>query len=103
MPAPTLGRIVHYRLTAQDAADINRRRADAQHAAAGAERTGYVVHHGNSALEGQICPATVVRAFNSDSGACNLQVTLDGNDTFWATSRTEGTDPGQWSWPEVIR
>lgn len=101
MPAPTVGRIVHYRLSQQDANDINRRREDAQHADAGADRTGFVVHHGNQALEGQVCAATIVRVFNSDSHAVNLQVALDGNDSLWATSRPEGNEPGQWAWPEV--
>ncbi|WNI17572.1 hypothetical protein [Actinacidiphila sp. ITFR-21] len=100
MPTPTLGRIVLYRLSDQDASDINRRRKDAQDANPGAERTGVIVHHGNPAAEGQVCPAQVVRIFEP-SDAVNLQVALDGNDHYWATSRTQGTDPGHWAWPEV--
>lgn len=97
MSSPALGRIVRYRLTEQDAADINRRRSDFEHSAA-ADRTG---HHGNPVAEGQICAAIVVRVFNSDSHAVNLQVLLDGNDTLWATSSAEGNALGQWAWPEV--
>ncbi|WP_329147348.1 hypothetical protein OIU91_17040 [Streptomyces sp. NBC_01456] len=101
MPVPTLGRTVLYRLSKQDATDINRRRKDFEHSAGHADRTGFIGHRGNPALEGQLCAATVVRAFNSDSNAVNLQVALDGNDVLWATSRTEGETPGQWAWPEV--
>ncbi|MFJ4739027.1 hypothetical protein [Streptomyces sp. NPDC088775] len=103
MPSPSLGRIVHYRLTQQDASDINRRRTDFEHSANSAEHTGFVGHHGNPAVEGQLCAAVIVRIFNPDSPAVNLQVFLDGNDTLWATSRAEGDAPGQWAWPEVMR
>ncbi len=106
---PTVGRIVHYQLSEYDAADINRRRSDAdafrranprpdQPGELGA--TGHVMHVGNHAAEGQVCPAIVVRTFGGD--AANLQVLLDGTDTYWATSRTEGDQPGQWSWPARV-
>ena len=87
--APTIGRIVHYRLSAQDAAIIRDRRA-----ATGA--------HGNPALDGDVYPAEVVRTFEFDSQAANLQVKLDGEDTYWATSRTEGDGPGTWFWPPRV-
>lgn len=101
MATPTVGRIVHYRLSEQDANDINRRRKDFQNGSAGSDRTGFIGHVGNPAAEGQVCAATVVRVFNESSDAINLQAVLDGNDTYWATSRTQGNDPGQWAWPEV--
>jgi len=47
--------------------------------------------------EGEQYPAVVVRTFGGTT--VNLHVLLDGNDTYWATSRMEGDDPGQWSWP----
>ncbi|WP_326745244.1 hypothetical protein [Streptomyces sp. NBC_01760] len=100
MASPTLGRIVLYRLSEQDASNINRRRKDFRNSGAGADRTGFIGHIGNPAVEGQLCPAQIVRIFD-DSMAVNLQVALDGNDQYWATSRTEGTDPGTWAWPEV--
>jgi hypothetical protein len=104
---PSIGRIVHYTLTQQDAAEINRRRSDYQAfrsnfsgpsdpGQAGAD--GHIAHVGNHAAEGQVCAATIVRTFGGP--AVNLQVHLDGNDTYWATSRTEGTEPGTWTWPE---
>ncbi|HEY9473021.1 MAG TPA: hypothetical protein VIS06_04110 [Mycobacteriales bacterium] len=89
---PTIGRIVHYRLSAQDAAIIRDRRA-----ATGA--------HGNPALEGDVYPAEIVRVFgpaDNPDRAVNLQVGLDGEDTYWATSRTEGDGPGTWFWPPRV-
>lgn len=98
---PTVGRIVHYVLSLQDAEQINRRRTT------GAEISmqialerwplGAQAHIGNSAWVGSHVAAIVVAA-NSDT--CNLQCFLDGNDTFWALSVREGTEPGTWHWPE---
>lgn len=105
---PTVGRIVHYALSDQDVREINRRRDDFQafsreHARAvpgepGA--TGHQAHIGNPAGVGQVCPAVVVRTFGGD--AANLQVLLDGTDTYWATSRTPGEGPGHWAWPPRV-
>ncbi len=97
----TLGRIVHYVLSAQDAEQINRRRttgpAIAERIPSGAWPVGAQAHIGNAAREGQHVAAIVV-APNSDT--CNLQCFLDGNDAFWALSAREGTEPGTWHWPE---
>ncbi|MFH9731924.1 hypothetical protein [Streptomyces sp. NPDC017260] len=103
MPStPTVGRIVHYRLSAADANDINRRRKDFSTAGAGlSDRSGYIGHTGNEAIEGQVLPALIVRVWDEPDLTVNLQVLLDGNDTYWATSRKEGTDLAQWTWPEV--
>ncbi|MGW4403445.1 hypothetical protein ACWEJ6_05415 [Nonomuraea sp. NPDC004702] len=35
----------------------------------------------------------------SGTAHANLQVHLDGNDTYWVTSRIEGGQPGTWHWP----
>jgi hypothetical protein len=108
---PSVGRIVHYTLTQIDADEINRRREDAsnfrrqlagpvesgQHG-----RTGHVEHFGNWASEGDIYPAVVVRLFDPSVTTANLQVFLDGNDHYWATSRMEGEGPGSWSWPPRV-
>ncbi len=89
---PSVGRIVHYTLTQQDAVEINRRRAGrATRDRVDAQTLG------NHAAEGEVCAAIIVRTFGGP--AANLQVHLDGTDTYWATSRTEGDDAGHWHWP----
>lgn len=90
MNAPTIGRIVHYRLSTTDVQQIDERRREA-----GGQR-------GNSAVPGDVYPAVVVRTFG-DSLGVNLRVLLDGPDTHWATSRGYGVEtPGCWFWPPRI-
>jgi len=100
----TIGRIVRYTLTEQDANAINKRRADAttNRQTDPLEANGYVAHVGNHAEAGQVFPATVVRVFDPSTTTANLQVTLDGNDTYWATSVAEGEGQGRWSWPPRV-
>jgi hypothetical protein len=107
---PTIGRIVHYRLSADDATQINRRRTTG---ASIAERLKYgddpqlkawpagaQAHIGNEAKEGDAYPMLIVRCWgDTATSAVNGQVMLDGNDTFWATSRMVGDAPGTFSWP----
>lgn len=81
---PTIGRIVHYRLSAGDVQSIN-----IQHAA----RDRNAVH------ADMVLPAMVTAVFGEESGTANLAVQLDGTGTYWATSRAEGDGQGQWSWP----
>lgn len=84
MRSPALGDRVLYRLSSQDVAAINRRRHDS-----------HGLHSGNSVARGDVFPALVVRVF---ANACvNLQVALDGTDTFWATSRHPGPGDGHWT------
>ena len=113
---PTVGWIVHYRLNEYDAVDINRRRDDfaafqrlhrsdpsAYPAPGDAGATGHVAHVGNRAAAGQVYPAVVVATWGTTPGcAVNLQVVLDGTDTYWATSRCGGDADGQWSWPPRV-
>lgn len=104
---PSIGRIVHYTVSQQDADEINRRRADfSAHVKSGGLRdggTGYVAHVGNHVEEGDTYPAVIVRIFGeTPESAVNLQVFLDGNDTFWATSRTLGEGVFHWTWPERV-
>jgi hypothetical protein len=109
---PTIGRIVHYTLSAQDADAINRRRQDFSDTTREARAqsdpdvkvrnlsTGYVGYVGNKAEEGQVYPAMVVRAWGDTAeSAVNLQVSLDGNDVLWATSVTVGEGPRTFAWP----
>ena len=84
---PTVGRIVHYALSEYDIAAINR----------GTQRQFNNI--GNAVEVGQICPAMIVRVFDPEggSGTANLQVFLDGSDSYWATSRKNGDEPGTWT------
>lgn len=87
-PNISVGRIVHYTLTQQDADGIN------------AKRESFV--YANKAEAGQVFPAIAVRCWGPK--CANLQVFLDGNDTYWKTSVTETPNAeagysGFWHWP----
>ena len=94
---PQLGDVVLYALTEADASAINRRRRDFHESGSGDGHTGFVGHVGNWVQEGYVFPAVVVQVHAESTVTCNLQVLLDGNDSFWATSRPEGTTAGQWT------
>lgn len=103
---PTIGRIVHYRLSADDADQINRRRTSGSEIAKRITAIpqewplGAQAHIGNKAEEGQTFPAIIVRTWGeTEHSAVQLQVFLDGNDTFWATSVIVGEGPRTYSWP----
>lgn len=101
-PVPTIGRIVHYTLSAPDADAVNTRRRDAiNHVADHRERRdGSVIHYGNAVVEGDIYPMVITRVWGDQPGsAVNGQVFLDGNDLLWATSVQCGTGPRTWAWP----
>lgn len=88
MTPPTIGRIVHYRLTETDVARIEQSR--------GGDSPG------NRIAPGFVYPAIVVRT-SDDTDAVNLQVFLDGPDTYWVTSRpgSQFVD-GCWFWPPRV-
>lgn len=94
----TIGRIVQYTLSEQDAEHINRRRVPLIDSAAQAHN-GAQVHVGNSARAGDVYPMMICRVWVPEM--VNGQVFLDGNDTLWVTSRHEGTAPGEWAWPVI--
>jgi hypothetical protein len=114
---PTIGRIVLYTLTDQDAEAINRRRttgrAIAERMAADppAWPAGAQAHIGNTVHQGDQFPMVITRVWGHDaSSAVNGTVLLDGSDTFWATSRVvDMTDAakspiaGMWRWPPRAR
>ena len=92
---PTIGRIVNYTLSQDDANEINRKRSGR-----GLRERVKPEALGNFAEAGQAFPAIVVRVWPSPGKTqCNLQVLLDGADGAWVTSRIEGTERGTWAWP----
>lgn len=86
---------VRYTLTEEDALQINHRRIDwPREEPPEGWPAGAQAHFGNQARAGETYPAVVVLDIDKDFK--NLQVFLDGNDSFWATSRSHGTEPGEW-------
>jgi hypothetical protein len=95
---PTIGRIVHLKLSAHCAEEVNRRRNDAKGGEASARKDGTQIHAGFPVAEGDEFPMIVCRVRSETT--VNGQVFLDGNDTLWTSSVVEGTEPGTWHWPE---
>jgi hypothetical protein len=105
---PSITSLVLLVLTAEMAAQINRRRTTGQsiserlgvrHWPAGAQ-----AHIGNTANEGDIVPVLVVRVSgDAEDALINGQAFLDGTDTLWVTSLPFAAEltPGSWSWPEI--
>lgn len=77
------GQPVVYTLSESDVIAINARR----------DQTGV---RGNPVSAGDVCPASIVKLWNPATGYANLAVLLDGNDTYWATSKEPGTGPNCW-------
>ncbi len=100
----TVGRIVHYVLTEEDAKQINRRRTNSEsiklRMAGGSWPTGAQAHIGKEAKAGQHFPMIVAEVDPSDIYGVDGQVFLNGNDTYWVQSRKEDVAPGSWHWPE---
>ena len=99
----TEGRIVHYVLTQQDAAEINRRRVTGFYNEKWPE--GAQAHIGNSVRAGEHYPMMVVKVWDHEpdgNGCCNGQVLLDGSDSLWVTSRVNDPEQktGTWHWIE---
>jgi hypothetical protein len=114
---PSIGRILHYRLTEVDAKRINKRRQDAisyrvskTMPGTALVEDGTQIHYGNDAHPGEVYPLIVTKVW--EGGLVNGQVLLDGNDTLWVMSvREEPTTPveehpiefaGRWSWPPRV-
>jgi len=104
-PVPSIGRIVHYCVSKEDAAAINRRRYHAhvhldEHIA---NSNGVQIHVGNEVKEGDIFPMLITRVWGDTPTCCvNGQVMLDGNDLFWVTSAIVGEGPRTYSWPKRV-
>jgi hypothetical protein len=103
---PSLGRNVHYVLSATDVAQINRRRTNGSSIAARMKEVppawpaGAQAHIGNDVHEGDVYPMMVTRVWGPYADSLvNGQVFLDSNDVFWATSVKVGNSPGTFHWP----
>lgn len=87
---PSIGRIVHYCLTEQNAAEIMRRRTTGADIAARIPSkewpVGAQAHVGNFVAPGDVFPMVIVRVWPSETGSVNGRVILDGTDEYWATS-----------------
>lgn len=95
-----VGRIVHLRLSAECAKSINLRREHAKCSCIGNAALGCIVHEGSPVTEGDIFPLIITRVWSAH--CVSGQVFLDGNDTLWATSVTQGDGPGQWFVPPRV-
>jgi hypothetical protein len=101
---PTIGRILLYTLTADDAQKVNRRRTTG---AAIAERMrdkrwpeGAQAHIGSTVNAGEQYPLIVTATYGQ--GKIGGQVFLDGNDTYWVSEVIEGAGEGEWMWPPRV-
>jgi len=112
----TIGRTVIYKITDQQANEINRRRTNGGDIAARIKQNtdstsmwpiGAQAHIGNSTFGGEEFPLVVVRVWPNEFGegksGVNGQLMLDGNDSLWVTSAGEGIENGQWHWPEIVK
>jgi len=90
----SLGRIVQYTLTEYDAQAINKRRDDARKSLVAETNSGTMVHVGNPVIAGDKFPLVITRVW--DENSVNGQVLLDGNDSLWVTSATQGENERQW-------
>lgn len=90
---PTVGRIVHYKLTETDAKAIEVQRQPTYHESMpgligpGNTVTKSYLYRGNVAKAGDIYPMLITRVWGDEETSCvNGQVFLDGNDCLWVTS-----------------
>ncbi len=98
MLTPTKGRIVLFKLSAEDADSINKRYDDASRNLQSIRENsnGYQAHFGNRVKAGDQC-VMIVTAIWSDT-CINGKVLLDGNDDLWVTSVNKGEGEHQWDW-----
>lgn len=97
---PTLGRIVHYTMSSQDAMRVNKRRKDASRSDVAKRDLGVVVHYGSRVSAGDILPAMITKVH--ENGNLGLRVFLDGTDVFWVQAAQQAEETrlgGRWFWP----
>ena len=104
---PTIGRIVHLKLSKDQVEQINRRRTTGSSIYDRIQSKewpiGAQAHIGNPISEGELVPMIITKVWPHEYGVgqhgVNGQAVLDGNDVLWITSAKQGTEPGQWQWP----
>ena len=120
---PTIGRIVIFKLTKEQAEQVNRRRTTGEKIADRMRNgttqlqdcvllsdqvwpRGAQAHIGTNVKEGDEFPMVVVRSLISNHSEPKYYVSgqalLDGNDVLWVRDSVEGTEPGQWRWPDRV-
>lgn len=92
---PSVGRIVHIRLSEDCARNAN------------ADRAACECLKGSTVNTTDAYPLLITKVWDGGEAATettlvNGQVFLDGNDTFWVTSVQQGTKPGQWFEPPRV-
>lgn len=96
------GRVVHYVLSEQDAENINASRRAANAVPSTDRLKGVVYPSGNSVEPGEHVVMLIVKVWN-ENGLVNGRCELDGNDSYWVTSKSfDGEDkkPYTWHWIE---
>ncbi|MEU9208561.1 hypothetical protein AB0D27_11545 [Streptomyces sp. NPDC048415] len=94
MPQPTIGRVVHYRLSEED---VTRCQQQLSH------NPPELLKQFNEPRAGQTYAAIVTSVtVHPDHPDVNLRVILDGPYDFFAHSRVQGEEPGTWAWPERV-
>lgn len=94
---PAIGRIVHYKLTNTDVQTICDKRSS--------RLQRNPLFGANNVSAGDVFPAMIVKVWSPGSihSAAQLKVFLDGDDCYWATSRTVNTAEdhaqGTYEWP----
>ena len=102
---PSVGRIVHYKMSEYNVTQIEKRRADARASQISGTNSGAQVHVGNGTQAGLVYPLLITRVFDpepTEESSVNGQVFLDGNDVLWVTSVKQGDGEGQWLQPERV-
>jgi hypothetical protein len=90
---PSVGRIVQYILTEGDAAAIY-------------SGSKLIDNSANGHKAGDVLPLLICKVWSDDpteDTAVNGQVFVDGNFTYWATSRQQGDGEGRWHEPVRVQ
>lgn len=109
---PTIGRIVIFKITEKQAAEITRRRTTSADIRRRIEKNdpaemssswpiGAQAHIGGEVSQGCEYPMMIVRVWPDET--ISGQVFLDGNDVFWVMQVAEGNENGYWHWPERVQ